>query len=41
MAGAFLGYFLCLLILRTRQELIARRIRALRLLAADDTARAA
>jgi heme exporter protein C len=40
MAGAFLGYFLCLLILRTRQELIARRIRALRLLAADD-ARAA
>jgi heme exporter protein C len=36
MAGAFLGYFLCLLILRTRQELTARRIRALRLLAADD-----
>jgi heme exporter protein C len=36
MAGAFLGYFVCLLILRTRAELAARRIRALRLLAADD-----
>ena len=38
MAGAFLGYFLCLLILRTRSELAARRIRALRLLAVDDRA---
>lgn len=36
MAGAFLGYFVCMLILRTRAELAARRIRALRLLAADD-----
>jgi heme exporter protein C len=36
MAGAFLGYFLCLLILRTRAELAARRVRTLRLLAADD-----
>ena len=40
MAGAFLGYFLCLLILRTRNELAARRIRALRLLAADDAVNA-
>jgi hypothetical protein len=38
MAGAFLGYFICLLILRTRSELAARRIRTLRLLAADDAA---
>jgi heme exporter protein C len=36
MAVAFLGYFVCLFILRTRAELAARRIRALRLLAADD-----
>lgn len=41
MAGAFLGYFLCLFILRTRSELAARRVRALRLLAADDAANAA
>lgn len=41
MAGAFLGYFICLLILRTRSELAARRIRALRLLAADNAASAA
>ena len=37
MAAAFLGYFVCLLILRTRSELAARRLRALRLLAADET----
>lgn len=36
MAGAFLGYFLCLFILRTRSELAARRVRALRLIAADE-----
>jgi heme exporter protein C len=40
MAGAFLGYFICLLILRTRSELAARRIRTLRLLAAADAANA-
>ena len=38
MAAAFLGYFICLLILRTRSELAARRVRALRLLAADEAA---
>lgn len=41
MAAAFLGYFICMLILRTRGELAARRIRTLRLLAADDAANAA
>jgi heme exporter protein C len=41
MAGAFLGYFLCLFILRTRSELAARRVRALRLIAADEAADAA
>ena len=35
MAGAFLGYFLCLLILRARAELARRKLRALQLLAAE------
>ncbi|HEY4135508.1 MAG TPA: heme ABC transporter permease CcmC [Alphaproteobacteria bacterium] len=35
MAGAFLGYFLCLLILRARAELARRKVRALQLLAAE------
>jgi heme exporter protein C len=35
MAGAFLGYFLCLLILRARAELARRKMRALQLLAAE------
>ena len=35
MAGAFLGYFLCLLILRARAELAHRKVRALQLLAAE------
>ncbi len=35
MAGAFLGYFLCLLILRARAELARRKLRSLQLLAAE------
>jgi len=35
MAGAFLGYFLCLLILRARAELARRKLRVLQLLAAE------
>ena len=35
MAGAFLGYFLCLLLLRARAELARRKLRALQLLAAE------
>ena len=35
MAGAFLGYFLCLLILRARAELARRKLRAQQLLAAE------
>lgn len=36
MAAAFFGYFLCLLILRARGELAARKLRAMQLLAAEE-----